>query len=41
MKQSIDAERSREDDENAPQDTDPRRAARPQRPRREPAPASA
>ena len=40
MKQSVDAERSREDDDNTPPDTDPRRAARPQR-RREPAPASA
>src|SRR5512138_2208847 len=41
MKQSIDAEHAREAEENTPQDTDPRRAARPQRPRREPAPASA
>ncbi|PYR38530.1 MAG: 30S ribosomal protein S2 [Acidobacteria bacterium] len=40
MKQSLDVERSREDDDNTPPDTDPRRAARPQR-RREPAPASA
>ena len=41
MKQSVDAEHAREVEENAAQDTDPRRAARPQRPRREPAPASA
>jgi len=41
MKQSIDAENAREAAEDAAQDTDPRRAARPQRPRREPAPASA
>ena len=42
MKQSVDAERSREgSDDNGSQDTDPRRAARPQRPRREPQPASA
>jgi small subunit ribosomal protein S2 len=40
MKQSVDADHSRESDDNGPQDTDPRRAARPQR-RREPAPASA
>src|SRR5262245_48023753 len=42
MKQSVDAEHGRgDDDNNNPQDTDPRRAARPQRPRREPQPASA
>src|SRR5438132_8960798 len=41
MKQSVDAEASREAaDEGAASETDPRRAARPQR-RREPAPASA
>ena len=42
MKQSIDAENAREAAEDAAaQESDPRRAARPQRPRREPAPASA
>jgi len=42
MKQSIDAENAREAaEEAAAQETDPRRATRPQRPRREPAPASA
>src|SRR3989454_9895880 len=42
MKQSIKAEHTRDagGDDSGPQDTDPRRAARPQR-RREPAPASA
>jgi len=39
MKQSVDAENAREAAEDAAQDTDPRRAARPRR--REPAPASA
>ncbi len=43
MKQSVDAEAAREAaEEAAANETDPRRAARPQRPpRREPAPASA
>ena len=40
MKQSAEADHSRDNDDNNPQDTDPRRAARPQR-RREPQPASA
>src|SRR5438093_5049241 len=40
MKESAQAEASRDNDDNNPQDTDPRRAARPQR-RREPQPASA
>ena len=42
MKQSIDAENAREAAEDAAaQESDPRRAGRPQRPRREPAPAPA
>jgi small subunit ribosomal protein S2 len=41
MKQSVDAEAARETDDTAAQDTDPRRAARPQRRAREAAPASA
>jgi small subunit ribosomal protein S2 len=40
MKQSVDAEHGRNGEDQS-QDTDPRRAARPQRPRREPQPANA